>query len=320
MVGQKKKLLQTGIKPTFICTMKEYEPILFQYVTPVIGGLAILANMSEIISIMYHRHNNGGYALVYIFSLSMSDLLMGIMMVILKSMHPFMKTTLKGNTGAKEAYDLIRFGCIRFALLMSIFNLIALSIDRVRAVKNPIKYRLRDGKHTIWIPVGLWCMAFLCISLYYWISRELFQNTKRYINLIFPVAIFSAFIIFIGCYGIILHALVKHRRTFDIKIQKLPDDRRLHPRPNIEYKVVKVAIINVMVFLTCWVPFATVSLIRGLETLCVSRALFSTCFTLASCSTVINPCMYWIRTKKTFGRACIKPIPDILVIRHSTSS
>lgn len=214
--------------------MTEYRQVLFQYVTPVIGGLAILANMSEIISIIYHRHKKGSYALVYIFSLSMSDLLMGILMVILKSMHPFMNTTLKGNTGAREAYDLIRFGCIRFALIMSIFNLIALSIDQVGAVKSPIKYRIRDGKHTIWIAVGLWCMAFLCISLYYWVSRELFQNTEKYINLIFPVATFSAFIIFIGCYGIIFHALVKQRRTVDIKIQKLPDDRRLHPRRNRE--------------------------------------------------------------------------------------
>ena len=44
-----------------------------------------------------------------------------------------MKTSLKGNEGAEVLYDVIKFGCVRLAYIVSILNLTAITIDRCLA-------------------------------------------------------------------------------------------------------------------------------------------------------------------------------------------
>ena len=83
------------------------DDFLYTTITPILGGLIIVLNTLQYYCIRRiqrmetGRAGGGGQAshhnLAYIKSLCASDILAGVTMVVLKSMTPFMKTTLKGD-------------------------------------------------------------------------------------------------------------------------------------------------------------------------------------------------------------------------------
>ena len=83
--------------------MATYREILYQHVTLVIAALAILIN-GVVIYLIRKSKQNKVLALVFILNLAFSDLFAGMLMLILKIMHPYMKTTFKGNNAAKHTY------------------------------------------------------------------------------------------------------------------------------------------------------------------------------------------------------------------------
>ena len=60
-------------------------------------------------------------------------------------MTQFQKTALKNDAVAKEIYNIIRYCVIRISLFVSVFNLSALTIDRLFAIKFPFIHR-KQGK------------------------------------------------------------------------------------------------------------------------------------------------------------------------------
>ena len=60
-------------------------------------------------------------------------------------MTQFQKTTLKDNAVAMEIYNIIKYCVIRISLFVSVFNLSALTIDRLFAIKFPFIHR-KQGK------------------------------------------------------------------------------------------------------------------------------------------------------------------------------
>ena len=159
-------------------------------------------------------------AMVYILNLSISDVAIGIVMVVLKSLDPFMKTTLKGNIIAIEFYHVIRFCFIRLSLFVSVFNLIALTLDRMWAITKPFSHRKRRRKFAINVCVGVWALSIACVTLVYCISRFHLNNIGRYNNLVFPVATYSSTILFIISYLAIFHSL----RESSKNVKKSTDD------------------------------------------------------------------------------------------------
>ena len=81
--------------------------IIYTTITPTLGGLIIVLNTLQYYCIRRIQRMESGRAgggrlashhnLAYIKSLCASDILAGVTMVVLKSMTPFMKTSLKGD-------------------------------------------------------------------------------------------------------------------------------------------------------------------------------------------------------------------------------
>ena len=79
-----------------------YRTVLYTIVSPILAAFIVLLNGFQYLCIrriqgMEVRGSSSSSNLVYIKSLCVSDILAGITMVVLKSMDPFMSTTLKGE-------------------------------------------------------------------------------------------------------------------------------------------------------------------------------------------------------------------------------
>lgn len=81
-----------------------YSEFLYSVLSPILGGLIVVLNTIQFYCIHRIQRMEAGNGsrggtnnnLSYIKSLCISDIMAGAIMVILKSMNPFMKTTLKG--------------------------------------------------------------------------------------------------------------------------------------------------------------------------------------------------------------------------------
>ena len=81
--------------------MSQYRQALFEIVTPVMGGLVIVLNIIEIGCILQQGRTQRPGA-ICILNLAISDVVVGLTMVILKSIDSFMETDLKYDMTAQE--------------------------------------------------------------------------------------------------------------------------------------------------------------------------------------------------------------------------
>ena len=180
-----------------------YQVALYTTVTPIFGSLILLLNSLELyclVKLQKTRQRLSSSSYIYIASLCVADITSGLMMIILKSIDPFMKTSLKGNVVAKEIYDILRFVFIRISLFLSILNLLALTIDRYFAAKHPIKYFHRKNIYHRFMVGGVWAVSVASVAFSYLITRQLLDNKAEYHNLLFPVSCYPTSVAFIVCY------------------------------------------------------------------------------------------------------------------------
>ena len=105
--------------------MSAYSDAIYTTVTPILGGVVIILNILELVFIFRLQKKKRAKitkSFIYIINLCISDVMVGIVMVILKSMDPYMKTDLKNDELSKEFYGILKHVFIRLSLFISIFN------------------------------------------------------------------------------------------------------------------------------------------------------------------------------------------------------
>ena len=197
-----------------VWTSADYQQFLYRYVTFGIGILAVFFNILEIIFMKYFKSfKKNPIGMVYILNMAISDIIVGFTMVILKSMDPYMKTTLANNETAHEIYHVIRFCFIRFSLLLSVFNLIALTIDRVCAIRFPFSINRKNIYFHYKVCSGVWISSFLITIIFYCLARYYLKDNERYKDFIFPIATFPATGLFVVSYAIIFNVVRRSSNT-----------------------------------------------------------------------------------------------------------
>ena len=194
-----------------------YREILYKYVTFLIGFLIIISNTFILVYIRKsktHKHKPAGF--VYIINMALSDLFVGVLMVILKSISPYLwidNSHLADNAAAKTAYNVIKFCLLRFTLLASVFNLVALTFDRLYAIRFPFAAkRVRRGLH-IKICIGIWIVSLVMATVFYLPITYSLNDNYRYKDAIFPIFTIPATVLFIVSYTLIFTVV---RRTSNI--------------------------------------------------------------------------------------------------------
>lgn len=191
--------------------MSAYRMFLYEIVTPIMRGLIVLLNVIEIVFIG-RTEKRKKVGTIYILNLSISDVIVGLMMILLKSMDPFMKGQLKNNLAAKEVYGVIRYCFIRLSLFVSIFNLIALTIDRVWAVTKPFSHRQKTSSFAVKICLLVWLLSVVSVTTFFCVVRFYVKDIERYNNLVFPIATYSTTAVFVICYNVIFKTIRKSRK------------------------------------------------------------------------------------------------------------
>ncbi|XP_057311764.1 lysophosphatidic acid receptor 3-like [Hydractinia symbiolongicarpus] len=280
--------------------MSQYYDILYKYVSPTIGTLIVLVNALEIGLIYKDSKLKRPMAIVYSLNLAISDVVVGALIVLLKSMHPVVSTTWKKVEIVQEVYSIFQFCFIRISLFVSVFNLIALTLDRLWAITRPLSHRKLSKKSAVKICVGVWLLSVMCVVILYCLSLFYPENTAVYKNLVFPIPTYTAIIIFVICYVKIyltirssLHVKSSTTRSSQRK-EKSVQRSSMH-----EVKFVALAAKTVGVFIICWTPVATCSLIKAMGYWCGTKDVGGSFFTLALLNSLLNPFVYLAHMSKS---------------------
>ena len=118
---------------------------------------------------------------------------------------------------AKETYSILRMVFIRFSMFISIFNLIAMTVDRYFSIFHPIKHRNRS-RNFVRIVIGVaWGLSFFSVALLYCITRWFVAKSYTgLVTLIFPILSYPATVVFVYCYTAI-YMWIRQRGRADIK-------------------------------------------------------------------------------------------------------
>ncbi|XP_066934064.1 glucose-dependent insulinotropic receptor-like [Clytia hemisphaerica] len=291
-----------------------YNKILYQYVTTSIGALVIASNSIMLVCIRRSKaHKNKPVGFVYVINMAASDLFVGVTMVILKSMHPYMGTTLAENVVAQNIYHVVRFCMIRFSLLVSVFNLVALTIDRLCAIRFPFLVQRQDKGFHIKVCGLIWFVSLVITSIFYILARFYLKDSLRYKDAIFPIATIPATVLFVVSYTMIftvvrrtsntvnrIEASVRRRRIDTEGAGENNEERRPEEKEKIAF--VRLAVKTVAVFVICWLPLSITSIYKLLSTEAPDRDLESSFFTLAFFNSLIDPFIYFAHLRRVIIR------------------
>ena len=186
--------------------MGKYQPGLYEVVTPVMGALAVVLNLIEI-GFIVRRRKTWRLGKIYLLSLAVSDVIVGLMMIFLKSMHPFMKSDLKDDMVAKEVYNIVRYCFIRLSLFVSVLNLVVLVLDREWAIARPFSHRKKMPSFTVKACLFVWILSMICVTSTFCMVRFYGENVQQYYDLVFPVVTYLTTLVFTICYIVIFRKI-----------------------------------------------------------------------------------------------------------------
>ena len=212
--------------------MSQYRQALFEIVTPVMGGLVIVLNIIEIGCILQQGKTQRPGA-IYILNLAISDVVVGLTMVILKSIDPFMETDLKYDMTAQEIYNIIQYCLLRLSMFVSVFNLLVLSVDRVWAISRPFSHRKKTASFAVRVCILVWILSNICVTSIFCMVRFYGGNFEPYHNLVLPAVTYLTTLAFTVCYLVIFREI----RNIKIVRKELAPTLRLHKKGNAEGKM-----------------------------------------------------------------------------------
>ena len=214
-----------------------YSEIIYTTVTPIIGVIVVILNITELFFIvkLERRKRTARFtkSFIYITNLCISDVIVGIVMIVLKSMDPYMKTDLKNSEEAKELYNILKHVFIRVSMFVSIFNLLALTFDRYLAITFPLMHRRLGRSFTYKIILGVWFSSVVCVTLVYCIARFKLSDVDRYNNLVFPISSYATTVVFIFSYSLIFKTVRDSRGITSKAVNNLNMKKEVRPSSHI---------------------------------------------------------------------------------------
>ena len=301
------------------------ETILFDYISPAIGLLVICTNLTEIVMLISRKKKNQfNTPLVYVLGLSISDLMVGIVIVCYKTFYFLVNfKVLQSSEALCTFLHLMKYLFLRMSLIMSITSLLALTIDRMRATQVAIQRKQKTATYISalsgFFSIVLASTLFLSRKYKVLDEKELF---------IFPLLSLPSSVFFIIAYAKIIQSVRQRRITLnkchltsnkennEMKAlrEDLIDQTRVGETDKLslkdissftsmkkEYRLLKLSISVVLVFLLCWMPLSVcgILVVAGIHT---NTVVLHISFLLAFSNSLINPILYFTHTRKLFKK------------------
>ena len=286
-----------------------FSTYLYTYGSPVVAVLACVLNLPEIILLVRRyrhtsklRYERNVVPIILLASLALSDFLVGLNVILVKVVYYLMEyNVIPMNYHTFVLYKVLTFLFLRLSLLLSVLSLLAMTVDRLLAVKNPIKYRAKIRTRHGFIAVAVtWVSSSTIIAIHYYVSVYGDGSSFEKRMLIFPITIIPSSIAFALCYVKILREVFVQGREMKRVSEKRAGQRCPRYILEREFKVSRFAATVVCVFMVCWLPLALTGLIAILGVK-IDPSLPNTMFLLSFLNSALNPLIYFA-FKERLGR------------------
>ena len=283
----------------------DFDTILFFYVSPIVAVIICILNSTEILILLRRlKRNNSNKkrpksSLIYILNLAISDLLVGLTVIVIKIWTYLAHyRIIKFERTAAIIHGIILYFFLRFSLAISIFSLIALTIDRLLSIRNPFRHTTVRTRNVITTLAIIWISSVgLATGFYYFSMHVLSSETSRkYRGTIFPATIIPAVVIFSFCYVFIFKAI--HAQGKKFKSKQLDESDKLRQVSFLmhilrrEARVTKFVWSVILTFTLCWLPLAVLGILETNGKLAPAE-VGNTIFNLAFINSAANPLIYF---------------------------
>ncbi|XP_053678835.1 adenosine receptor A2b [Anopheles nili] len=272
-------------------------------------------NILTIIAVWYYRRLQWLISNLFVLSLAISDIFVGLTL-------PYHLAFYMGvDLGRQKHLCLLRFFVLIIACSVSIWNLIAIAVDRYIAICYPLHYARVMTKRTALTILGFgWCLAIAIATIpLIWNKWETAQECEfdellhpwyvaGVITPIFSVVWLCLFVV----YWRIWREASKHAK-------QLRAHGRASERSSSDWKSVQVVLLIMGCFTFCWIPYFVVVLTQIFAFVeNSSPTLYKAAFSLAMANSMMNPIIYaWKNThfRHAFKQllTCHKPVVPVPV-------
>ena len=209
-------------------------------VVPSLAITVVILNSSQIIYTIKHQYNRKWQSSrIFIFNVAIADLLVPISIVAYKTF---------ANT--------ISHFMLTMALQASVSFLLGLTMDRLYAVKIPMKYRMIKAKYVVWFCIFLWviCFAIATVSsLILVYAKSMFRDFNE---TFLPLIIYFGIVIIAAAHIFILYQLYKNIGKIENNGKGTGTTCLYEVYKKTEKKMVMYSIFVCLSFALSWLPYA----------------------------------------------------------------
>ena len=279
----------------------------FIYLSPLLAIITCILNGTEVVILLRRFKKRGANqnrhktSLLYLLSLAFSDFLVGLTVVSLKTLTYLMRYRVIYYKGVfAMIHDFMLLFFLRFSLAISIFNLIALTVDRLLSIRSPFRHLEISTRNVLLTKAIIWILSLGSVSVFYYFAEHAVSSEvtrKRYRWMIFPATTVPAVITLSLCYVFIFKAIRGHGKKLKSqgKLDESSKPRQVSLCTQIlrrEARVAKFVGSVVLTFSLCWLPLAGLGIVgaTGNEPSSVADNI---AFILAFSNSVANPLIYF---------------------------
>ncbi len=284
----------------------EFYEFMFKYGSTTLAVIICILNLTEVVIILKKskgrqrgRRSKISIPNIFLLSLAVSDIFVGISNISIKIVsfacaERWTKVTLK-------IFEILLFVFLRLSLLWSVFNLMALTVDRYLAVSNPLRYRVFMTRRRAYIvAMASWILSTACAGINYYV-RFYTEEGGKTSWLMLPATIIPFCIAFVICHFCILGKIETQGRNMKQFLDASDRNGQLIKQIfEREKKTAKTVFTVVAAFVICWLPLAVVSLCF-LGGVLVTKLVSNLVFVLAFTNSLVDPLLYF-GSKKSLGR------------------
>ncbi|XP_021102425.1 melanopsin isoform X1 [Heterocephalus glaber] len=274
-----------------------------------VGLTGMLGNLTVIYTFFRSRGLRTP-ANMFVINLAVSDFLMSFTQAPVFFTSSLYKRWLFGEAGCEfYAFCGALFG------ITSMITLTAITLDRYLVITRPLAtIGLASKRQAALVLLGIWLYAlawslppFFGWSAYVpeglltscsWDYMTFTPSVRSYTMLLFCFVFFLPLLIIIYCYVFIFRAIRETGRAFE-SCGESPSRRRQWQRLRSEWKMAKIALLVILLFVLSWAPYSTVALVAFAgHAHILTPSMSSVPAVIAKASAIHNPIIYAIAHPK----------------------
>ena len=290
-----------------------HQELMWVFISPTLAVFIVIVNLVQIYSIIKSNRRKLSIPFIFMVNLSISDLSVGLTEILIKTIYWTIYTRKISSQAILDIFNYLLFVFLRMSLMMSVFNLIAITFDRLYCVIKPIHYRQMNRRKAFYVCISLWIISIISTSSYYYgLSSLKDAYTMWRIDLLFfPLTTFPTLPFLSFVYIFIWFHVKKQNKN----LQAENSDNSFVRRKKQEHRLFVLACTVVVFFILCWFPISIYSLLK-LFKFDMRYDYDNILFVIAMSNSLLNPLVYFHFIRNKIWRILRRAIKTSFIGRH----